>query len=255
MNEHNATRKQCMCRLRMLALQRKLARERCKRKRQTFVYNPEEEIYHEPYMQSLRREFSDETLLCDSKIELPWRDIALPTTGMRIRPDLMLPVVVDAEVEVEMEALEDEEKDEEDEGVKLPWKDLLITETLPKREEADVCDSSVEIPWSDLALEKPMTIQPPPKEIPCIPDDVEIPWEEILVPRNIIIESDKWKTHPSSKRSPHIREEPTPEMEQVRPVYTGCNVKLCCKPCCGPCCGKSRTANTPNKSSYWTATT
>jgi len=232
----------------MLALQRKLARERVKRKRQTFVYNPEEEIYHEPYMQSLRREFSDESITCDSKIELPWRDIALPTTGMRIRPDLMLPSVVDSEAEVQLEPLEDEEKEEEvDEGVKLPWKDLLITETLrtKKDEEADVCDSTVEIPWSDLALEKPIMIAPPPEETPCTPDDVEIPWDAILMPRNIIIESDKWKRHPSSKRSPRVKEE----------ERAGCNVKLCCRPCCAPCCGKSRTANAPNKAPYWTATT
>jgi len=233
----------------MLALQRKLQREYGKRKRQTFVYNPEEEIYHEPYMQSLYREFLDEPLLCDSKIELPWRDIALPTTGMRIRPDLILPAVVDAEIEIDLEPEDLEEKeDEKHTGVKLPWKDLLITETIDRarKPEAELCDSMVEIPWSDLALEKPMMIQPPREEEPCEPDDVEIPWDEILMPRNIIIESDKWKRHPSSRRSPNkiIYDEIASE--------TGCNVKLCCKPCCAPCCAKFRLANPNNKGTYWT---
>ena len=45
-----------------------------------------------------------------------------------------------------------------------------------------------------------MDIQPVQEEA-CVTTDVEIPWNDILIPRNIIIESQK-KKHPSSKYPP-----------------------------------------------------
>lgn len=212
----------CYCRAKPLhiARQRK-QRENGKRKRQVFVYNPEEEIWHEPYMQNLRREFSEESIPCDSKIELPWREIALPTTGMRIRPDIS---VAPADAEEEAEVADDVDKKRETACMTLPWEELLITEIVPTGppEKAEMCDSLLEIPWSDLALEKPMVIQPPRKEKPCPPDDIEIPWETIRVPRNIIIEPEKRKRHPSSGRPPRAYGEPT------------------CLTCEVPCCVKMR---------------
>ncbi|XP_014477900.1 PREDICTED: uncharacterized protein LOC106746161 [Dinoponera quadriceps] len=207
---------QCSCRVKLYAHQKNRKKEHSKRKRQAFVYNTEEEIWHEPYMHSLRREFSDESVLCDSKIELPWRDIALPVAGMKIRPD------VGATADRESEEAEEADIDDDEAGVieqeastgtmKLPWRDLLITETMKVArvtDDPEICDSSVEIPWSDLLLEKPMKIRPPRKEV-CAPDDVEIPWDKILVPRNIVIESDKKKKHPSSEQPPRVRVDDTP---------------------------------------------
>lgn len=190
------------------------------------MYNPEEEIWHEPYMQTLRREFSDESVQCtDSTIELPWRDIALPAAGMRIRPDTTLPPIIDRETDgTEAETVETKKR--ESTGVMtLPWKDLLITETLQRtQDDTEICDSSVEIPWSDLALEKPLTIGPLKEEKTCVSDDVEIPWNEILMPRNIVIEPEKKRKHPSSEQPP-----------RARVADMTCAV-------CGtyPCCTKSR---------------
>lgn len=193
-------------------------------------------------MQTLRREFSDESVLCDSKIELPWRDIALPVTGMRIRPDVTLIPVADQEAEAaEIKPVETEKRDSsKDCTMILPWQDLLITETLESGEvvDAEACDSSVEIPWGDLALEKPIQIRPPKKVRACAPDDVEIPWDEILVPQNIVIEPEKKRKHPSSGQPPRTR--------------AGVNAN--CASCgAHPCCAsKTRTGGT--NTSNWTAT-
>ncbi|KYN20640.1 PREDICTED: uncharacterized protein LOC108760497 [Trachymyrmex cornetzi] len=194
----------CACRNKIYAHQKKKPRDRCKRKRQAFVYNPKEEIWHEPYMQSLRREFSDESVLCDSKIELPWRDIAL-RSAMRIRPDSTA-VEADREVDETETRTIDSEKRESTGVMTLPWQDLLITETLRSTlDEPELCDSSVEIPWADLALEKPVEIRPSREERTCVTDDVEIPWTEILMPRNIVIRSERKRKHPSSKQPPRPR--------------------------------------------------
>ncbi|XP_031365790.1 uncharacterized protein LOC116185482 [Apis dorsata] len=174
-------------------------RKECKRKRQTLVYNPEEELWHEPYLKDLRREFSRVSILCDSKIELPWKDIVLPAVGMKIRQDVSLTPLIDRD-ENEKEEKETEEKESLG-TMLLPWKDLIITETVPSKKDAiESCDSTLEIPWNDLVLEKPMDIQPVQEEA-CVTTDVEIPWNDILIPRNIIIESQK-KKHPSSKYPP-----------------------------------------------------
>lgn len=172
-------------------------RKECKRKRQTLVYNPEEELWHEPYLKDLRREFSHVSILCDSKIELPWKDIVLPAVGMKIRQDVSLTPLIDRD---EKEEKETEEKESLG-TMLLPWKDLIITETVLSTKDAiESCDSTLEIPWNDLVLEKPMDIQPVQEEA-CVTTDVEIPWNDILIPRNIIIESQK-KKHPSSKYPP-----------------------------------------------------
>lgn len=200
---HSKLQKSCCCRIKQYAYQKK-KKDRCKRKRQIFVYNPEEEIWHEPYMQTLRREFSDESVLCDSKIELPWRDIALPTAGRKIRSEgTSVPVDDTVKDEKVITAI----KKESIGTITLPWQDLLITETLLQtvhRDRPEICDSSLEIPWDEIALEKPMVILPPKKVI-CAPDDIEIPWDEILVPTNIVIEPEKKRKHPSSTQPPRAR--------------------------------------------------
>ncbi|KMQ94119.1 hypothetical protein RF55_5741 [Lasius niger] len=225
MAQYSRFQQLCSCRVKLYAHQKKKTKDHCKRKRQVFVYNPEEEIWHEPYMQTLRREFSDESVVCDSKIELPWRDIALPVSGMRIRPDVTLTADREEEApEAEVEAVETEKRDST--GVMtLPWQDLLITETLRSTlDDPEACDSSVEIPWGDLALERPMVIRPPREDMTCAPgDDVEIPWDEILVPRNIVIEPEKRRKHPSSGQPPRTRAD------------------VICASCgANPCCAKTR---------------
>ncbi|KOX75030.1 hypothetical protein WN51_12715 [Melipona quadrifasciata] len=179
-------------------------KDQCKRKRQTFVYNPEEELWHEPYLRDLRKEFSDVSLLCDSKIELPWKDIALPAAGMRIRQEVSLTPLNARDEQMDDTGVDKEPGEKESLGTMLlPWKDLIIMETVPSRQASpDSCDSTLEIPWSDLVLEKPMNIQPVQEEA-CVTDDVEIPWNDILIPRNIVIESQK-KKHPSSKYPPRL---------------------------------------------------
>lgn len=173
-------------------------------------------------MQTLRREFSDESIQCDSKIELPWKDIALPTTGMRIRPDTTLVPIIDRETdEIDIETVKTEKK--ESTVMTLPWQDLLITETLQSIQNdatTETCDSSLEIPWSDLVLEKPITIRPPIEEKTCVSDDVEIPWNEILVPRNIIIRPEKKRKHPSSEQSPRARDADTTCVCDINPCST-----------------------------------
>ncbi|KAL6439650.1 hypothetical protein ACFW04_004025 [Cataglyphis niger] len=235
----------CSCRVKVYAHQKKKLKDNCKRKRQLFVYNPEEEIWHEPYMQTLRREFSDESVLCDSKIELPWRDIALPVTGMRIRPEVTLIPIADQEAEeAEIKSIATEKKESKDSTMALPWQDLLITEPLQTAAvvpEAEACDSSVEIPWDDLALEKPIRIRPLKKIKTCAPDDVEIPWDEILVPQNIIIEPEKKRKHPSSRQPPRTRANMT-------------GVNAICPSCKHPCCA-SKTRGTGTNNSNWIAGT
>ncbi|XP_076390152.1 uncharacterized protein LOC105662622 [Megachile rotundata] len=175
-------------------------KEQCKKKRQTFVYNPEEDMWHEPYMRDLRKEFSDVSILCDSKIELPWKDIALPVAGMKIRQDASLTPLSDPTEQGEDG--DEELAQKESEGtMPLPWKDLIITETVPSsKADPASCDSTLEIPWNDLVLEPPVEIRPVQEEA-CVTDDVEIPWDDILLPRNIVIESQP-KKHPSSKYPP-----------------------------------------------------
>lgn len=211
----------CLCRLKIYAHQKKRTRDPCKRKRQVFVYNPEEAIWHEPYMQSLRREFSDVSVLCDSKTELPWRDIALPTTGMRIRPGVDRKPD-EAETDEEAETMKIVEKQESNDVMVLPWQDLLITETLPVAlDDTGICDSMVEIPWADLALERPVQIRPPrEQEQTCATDDVEIPWDAILVPRNIVIRPERKRKHPSSDRPPRPRTDPA--------MCIPCGTPVCC---------------------------
>lgn len=205
----------CTCRIKVYVHEKKRIKDPCKRKRQVFVYNPEEEIWHEPYMQTLRREFSDESVQCDSKIELPWRDIALPTVGMRIRPNMTSTAETD-EAETKMNG----EKRKSTGAMTLPWQDLIIAKTLQSTlDEPATCDSLVEIPWADLALEKPMTIGPPREEQTCETDDVEIPWDEILVPRNIVIKSERKRRHPSSDRPPRPR---------VDATCVSCGAPTCC---------------------------
>lgn len=183
-------------------------------------------------MQSLRREFSDESVPCDSKIELPWKDIALPVTGMRIRSDdVTVTPVVDPEAD-EAKVKPIEKRDSTD-IMTMPWQDLLITETLPSTlDEPEACDSSVEIPWADLTLDRSMVIRPPREDTTCVPDDVEIPWDEILVPQNIVIEPEKKRKHPSSGQPPRTR---------TGVVCASCGTY--------PCCGKTHTRNP-----VWTAT-
>ncbi|KAL6260495.1 hypothetical protein P5V15_008019 [Pogonomyrmex californicus] len=209
----------CLCHIKLYTYRKKKTKERCRKKRQVFVYNPDEEIWHEPYMQMLHHEFSDESV-CDSKIELPWRDIALPTTGVKIRRDETSTAETDME-EAETKTIGDEKR-ESNGAMTLPWQDLIITKILPSvQDDPGICDSSLEIPWADLTLEKPVVIRPREEQI-CAPDDVEIPWNEILVPRNIVIESERKRKHPSSTRPPRARVVDKPCVEiccDTRPCY------------------------------------
>lgn len=200
--QHIRLQQLCSCRVKFnLHQKKKKTKEFCKRKRQVFVYNPEEEILYEPYMRTLRHEFSDESVSCDSKIELSGKDFALPT-GMTIRPDVTSTAEREAEVKAKVKSL----PVEAEKGMTLPWKDLVITETLQSTlEDPEACDSSVEIPWGDLALERPMVIRPPREDETCVPDDVEIPWDEIRVSQNIVIKPEKRRKHPSSGQPPCTR--------------------------------------------------
>ncbi|XP_046626685.1 uncharacterized protein LOC124308221 [Neodiprion virginianus] len=201
-----------------------------KRKRQTLVHNPDEEIWHEPYMHCLRKEFSQKSIPCDSKIELPWRDIALPPVAMRIRPNVTVkeePVEEAAQLqEIGGEDSEGVDSKESTGKMKLPWKDLLVMDTVapqPRlRADGALCDSTLEIPWEDLAFERPVEIRPIPEEELCDLDDVEIPWEDILLPANIVIEARK-KKHPSSRGPPN---------------YLSARGGACCGD--NPCCTKAR---------------
>ncbi|XP_054003644.1 uncharacterized protein LOC128889744 [Hylaeus anthracinus] len=218
MAEEKRKMKGCYCIRQKFQMQQQKKKEQCKRKRQVLVYNPEEESWHEPYMRNLRKEFSDVSILCDSKIELPWRDIALPAAGMKIRQEVSLTPLNDHQEQPGDEDAGIQPTAEESMGtMALPWKDLVITETVQsKQADPESCDSTLEIPWNDLVLERPIEIRAPSEEA-CDNDDVEIPWNDILIPRNIVIESQKKKKHPSSKYPP-------------RPLSaTGCtNCKRCC---------------------------
>ncbi|XP_011176274.1 uncharacterized protein LOC105208181 [Solenopsis invicta] len=205
---HSKFKQFCTCRNQVYAHSKKKTKDRCKKKRQIFVYNPEEEIWHEPYMQTLRHEFSDKSVICDSMVELPWKDIAL-STAMKIRPDTTLSA---AEIEEEMDEAETKTISSEKQkfAMTLPWRDLLITEIVGSTlDDPETCDSSVEIPWTDLTLEKPIEIRPSREEQTCASDDVEIPWNEILVPRNIVIKPERKRKHPSSNRPPRPRVDAT----------------------------------------------
>lgn len=209
---------------------RKDRKDHCKRKRQVLVYNPEEEIWHEPYMQTLRREFSDESVHCDSKIELPWSDISLPSVGMKIRSQ-MTPAAARRADEAEAKTVKGERR-ESTGAMELPWQDLTIAKVQRRTpEEPDACDSSLEIPWADLTLSKTAMIRPPREEPTCASDDVEIPWDEILVPRNIVIEPPRKRRHPSSDRPP-------------RPVRVNAGCISCGMPVC---CAKIRAKTRSNQ--------
>ncbi|XP_043250265.1 uncharacterized protein LOC122396165 [Colletes gigas] len=195
MAEEKRKVKGCYCIHQKFQRQQQRRKEQCKRKRQTLVYNPEEETWHEPYMRDLQKEFSDVSILCDSKIELPWRDIALPAAGMKIRQEVSLTPLSGHQEQAGDEDAGIEPTAEESMGtMALPWKDLVITETVqPKQADVESYDTTLEIPWNDLVLEKPIEIQAPTEEA-CVNDDVEIPWDDILIPRNIIIKSQKRKS-------------------------------------------------------------
>lgn len=200
MAEEKRKQRICYCARGQFRRNQRRKKEQCKRKRQTFVYNPEEEVWHEPYMKDLRKEFSAVSMLCDSKIELPWKDIALPTAGMRIRKEVSSHPI-DEQRLVEEQAEEPAKR--ESIGMVLPWQDLIITDTIQTAEPTmENCDSSLEIPWDELTLEQPVHIHSSPNGETCDDDDVEIPWDDILIPRNIIIEPQMKKQHPSSKRPP-----------------------------------------------------
>lgn len=195
----------CECWMeKFLAQKKKKSRDRCKRKRQTLVFNvnADDEIWHEPYMQPLQKEFSDVSILCDSKIELPWKDIALPTVVRKIRTDASVDhgkIKEHAEGRTEVEhddestVVPEPEKKESTGIMTLPWHNLLITNVIspPRDYDPTSSDFRVKIPWEDLALDKPVDIRVPPseEEDSCEPDDLEIPWQDILIPKNIVIKS------------------------------------------------------------------
>ncbi|KAL0126624.1 hypothetical protein PUN28_005171 [Cardiocondyla obscurior] len=237
----------CTCRAKKYAHRKEGSKDRSRRRRQVFVHNPKEEIWHEPYMQTLHREFSDESMLCGSKIELPWRDIFLPAADVRIRSGAA--PTADREVnKTETEIAASGEERESTGEMTLPWRaDLLITEmSRVTLDDPDTCDSSQEIPWTDLILEKPVEIRPSTEEQTCPSDDVEIPWNEILVPRDVAIKPEKKRRHPSFNRAPNPRTD------------TPCNFS-----CTPVCCAKirpktfSKTYNKANSSvpnSVWMPT-
>lgn len=200
-----------------------------KRKRQTLVHNPDEEVWHEPYMHCLRKEFSQVSIPCDSKIELPWKDIALPAIAMKIRAnvaankemsDVKDPVAFEGEGDKDVKSVEPKESSGK---MSLPWKDLLVMETVAPQQNLGgngaPCNSTLEIPWDDLSLEKPVDIRPIPEEEPCDDDDVEIPWDDILLPSNIVIETRKKKKHPSSR---------TAATRYSHTASPSCCTKSCC---------------------------
>ncbi|XP_012276267.1 uncharacterized protein LOC105697487 [Orussus abietinus] len=191
----------CQCLKNRDRIEKKATKDKYKRKRQTFVFNPEEEMWHEPYMHCLRKEFSQISIPCDSKIELPWKDIALPAVAMKIRPETT------SEEQIQEAAMQDDgdapEQKESLGKMQLPWNFLLIPDTARvDKVDTEKCDSTLEIPWKDLSLDEPIIIQPPPKEEPCEPDDIEIPWNDILIPSGIVIATTKKKKHPSNQLPP-----------------------------------------------------
>ncbi|KOC61887.1 hypothetical protein WH47_05420 [Habropoda laboriosa] len=120
---------------------------------------------------------------------------------MKIRQEVSLTPLKNRDENGEEDAEKEPAETESLGTMLLPWKDLIITETVASKDlHPDSCDSTLEIPWNDLTLEKPVEIRPVQEEA-CVTDDVEIPWDDILIPRNIVIESQK-KKHPSSKYPP-----------------------------------------------------
>ncbi|XP_043266775.1 uncharacterized protein [Venturia canescens] len=169
-------------------------------KRQYLVYEPEEEIWHEPYMQSLKNQFSPTSVQCDSNIEFPWQDIAVMVVDDKKTRD--------SKKCDESGLLDGEASKLRKAGstglMKLPWEDLVIGEGISnvrdrKINEIATCDSSLEIPWSDLILEGTLKIESSSEVESCRGNQFEVPWDAILVPKNLIIEPLATKKHPSSK--------------------------------------------------------
>ncbi|XP_051161220.1 uncharacterized protein LOC127281538 [Leptopilina boulardi] len=183
------------------------------RKRQTLVFNPDEETYAEPYMHSLNEEFSKITLICDSKIELPWKEIALKSKEIKIRNEIGKKFK-STNSETELELKENEKNNqlvekESNNKMSLPWKMLIISDDIGRQENnittlgLNQCDSKLEIPWDILVFNSSVKINSTPfVEEECIEKDVEIPWNDLMIPHNLIIEAKKIIQHPSNKHSP-----------------------------------------------------
>lgn len=192
-----------------------------KRIRQNFVYKPEEEILHEPYMLSLYREFSETPGYCDSTVEIPWNDIALPLAEIRLRQEEIerkKAAKVNNDDRNKDNVIKDDtsEKRKSTGMMELPWNDLLVTELVdtkqeesssPLQREIEICDSTVEIPWGELGLDQPVEILPLPEIEVCANDDIEIPWDDIMLPKNILIKSIRTK-HPSASGRGRKRHRP-----------------------------------------------
>lgn len=182
-------------------------RQKCK-KRRNLVHNPDEEIWYEPYMFELKKEFSDVSLTCDSQIELPWKDIALPSKSLRILPEISSTSCDNNDkINSPLEDISNELPKKKSTGMmELPWDDLLVSEIVDTQQSEEIlvtCDSTLEIPWGDLALDNaPAQIAALPVIDMCTNDDIEIPWDDIMIPRNIIIQSMKKRKHPSTDVKP-----------------------------------------------------
>lgn len=185
------------------------------RKRQTLVFNPDEETYAEPYMKPLGEEFSRTTLICDSKIELPWREISLKANEIKIRKNIIEANTgeLDANLENEKEGDSidrggDLEGKESNGQMVLPWKLLVISGVVKQQNISTLglgqCDSKLEIPWDILCFDSPVKINPTPEVESCNNenDDVEIPWNDLMIPQNLVIEAKKIIEHPSNKHPP-----------------------------------------------------
>ncbi|XP_043465447.1 uncharacterized protein LOC122500543 [Leptopilina heterotoma] len=185
------------------------------RKRQTLVFNPDEETYAEPYMKSLGEEFSRTTLVCDSKIELPWREISIKTNEIKIRKTIE---GNNGELETNLEnenkegestnREEDLEEKKSNGQMVLPWKLLVISGVVQPQNISTLglgqCDSKLEIPWDILCFDSPVKINPTPEVESCNNeiDDVQIPWNDLMIPQNLVIEAKKIIEHPSNKHPP-----------------------------------------------------
>lgn len=177
------------------------------RKRQTLVFNPEEETWAEPYMLKLVKEFSEGTLVCDSKIELPWKEIALKSKEIKIRRDIASKLKsTSLETEIELQVTDLEEKVSND-NVALPWRQLVISGVVQQKNNSTLgleqCDSKLEMPWDILVFDSPVKINPTPDEmVSCKKEDVEIPWNDLMIPQNLVIEAKKIIEHPSNRHPP-----------------------------------------------------
>ncbi|XP_057325510.1 uncharacterized protein LOC130667721 isoform X2 [Microplitis mediator] len=217
--------------------------DKCNKKRQTLVHKPEEEVWYEPYMSNLQQEYSDASLKCDSKVELPWKDIALPRDSLKIRPQVEIPAHDNQNLRMMGDNDNDSDKDQslekkESSGkMELPWNDLLvdnvIVEIRKSPELLAICDSTLEIPWDKIVLETPGRINPLPKAEKCIKEDIEIPWDDIMLPSNIIIKS-KRRKHPSSSNT---RRYYKVEAVDCRTLDS----------CCDPRCSKDKKIQKPSK--------